>query len=578
MSRKTLLEKRRQPMLPLIESPSSAKVTFSKANKNNELTDVTTSSPKEDRIEIKTTVKLEGVVKRSVEEDDPKITIENITKAIANIDETVKRTGIFSKAARRRKNDLMRQLQQLRLSLVPTIDVNPCTKPILVQAKKGGITISFQYPKVESSLKISGYEVQYCTGRSLIQLAYETERQKRNRKRGDPMLKTKRENDNAYLKKQLVWRTGKIIGFARGDHNRQIHYTLTNLPPGDAVMVKVRARYDGRGYSPWSKSSDMFQVLTGREPSPCERPVAKTRTFSELVITWPATSPIGITGYYVEKARSMGLHPTDAEGSDDEELSVQTSDDIVEPYSLDDLEWEPATNNLVSENVVALKNLKNGIGYRFRVRAQNTEGLWSKPGKMSMELKLLPLPPVAPLEPTKQDATENSITIRWNEPELNGSTRIESYEIKLATNKLGWEAYNNRIVSQYGDFTEPITPAIVDSFAGTTPTSPEHNISFNDRPGTTETIYSLASTTAPSEGMIADIEDGLYWQTVHVNVRAKAALFGHGSKIKYCFYIIGNLAPDTGYKFRVRAVAAKGHSPWSKASELFYTSQENIDM
>ena len=114
-------------MLPLIESPSSAKVTFSKANKNNELTDVTTSSPKEDRIEIKTTVKLEGVVKRSVEEDDPKITIENITKAIANIDETVKRTGIFSKAARRRKNDLMRQLQQLRLSLVPTIDVKPCT-------------------------------------------------------------------------------------------------------------------------------------------------------------------------------------------------------------------------------------------------------------------------------------------------------------------------------------------------------------------------------------------------------------------------------------------------------------------
>ena len=78
--------------------------------------------------------------------------------------------------------------------------------------------------------------------------------------------------------------------------------------------------------------------------------------------------------------------------------------------------------------------------------------------------------------------------------------------------------------------------------------------------------------------MIQDALEGLFWQTIHVNIKATADYLGLGSKIKYCTYSINDLAPDTAYKFRVRAVAAKGHSRWSPSSEVLYTEQEVIDI
>ena len=554
--------------------------------------------------EVKTTLKFEAV-KKGEKDDDPLITIENIKRAIAGIEETVKRTGIYSKASRRRKNELLRQLQLAQLSLVPVINVKPCSKPVLLEARSTSAVLEFKTPKLRlRTHKITGFEVHYCTGRALVQLSAEAERQKRLKKQQKKHgVEVKVKDNNQYLKKQLIWKSGKVIGFARSSSSeRGFRYTLEDLPAGEAVVVKVRARFKDKGWSPWSTESNIFQTVDGRTAKRCDKPIAKTRTLREVILTWPAPAAMGIYEYCVEQARSKGLHPRDIETDSedeqdaadpnqkpqgtgngamgrDEQGSKEENDEYEEPYDLDELHWESAINHTVATNSAVLKNLKNGVNYRFRIRSRNDFG-WSAPGKISEEINLLPSPPSAPLAPLKQSVTERTITIRWNEPELNGSSRIESYEIKMGTDKNGWGLYNKAIRSQYGEFHEPITPAnlLTLSRTGTAPSTGLTPASIDGRPCTSDTVYSLASTTAPSEGMIQEIEEGLYWQTIQVNIRAEAETVGTGSLTKYCFYSIGNLAPDTGYKLRVRAVAAKGHSPWSKASKVMYTQQEIIDI
>ena len=102
----------------------------------------------------KTIIKLEGVkIDDNNNEDDPLTTIENIKKAIAGIEETVKRTGIYSKAAKRRKNDLLRELQLAQLSLIPVINVKPCSKPVLIEARSTSAIFEFKTPKLRLRCK-----------------------------------------------------------------------------------------------------------------------------------------------------------------------------------------------------------------------------------------------------------------------------------------------------------------------------------------------------------------------------------------------------------------------------------------
>ena len=556
-----------------------------------------------------TTIKAKSAKVNQNQNLNPLEAIEHIKMAIAKIDARAKEKGMMSKAMRRQRQNLLQQLQLAQMSLIPIIECKPCGRPVCIKSKKTALTISFKTPILPKEYKVNAYEVQYCCGRTLIEIELEEEKERKKRRRlmkeskrnrrktdheEDPNINANNES-SSYLRKKMKWKSATATKFQRIGKNK-ILYELKNLPTEEAIVVKVRAQYAGKGWAPWSSISKIFQPYEIKKvPLKCKRPIAKTRTLREITLTWPAPQSLGILSYLVEKAVSKGIHPKDLElaSSDDEDQEEggegqQEQED--EPWSFDELIWESATTETLLENKLVLTNLRNGINYRFRIRSMNKYG-WSEPGDISEEINLLPAPPAPPLEPICLTSEPRSITIRWNEPELNGSARIESYEIKLGTNRKGWSRYNRTLRAKYGHFNEPITPASLTSGnlealspGQKTPIIALRGEEFNDdgndgsRPGTTTTIYSLVSTTAPSEGMIQDALEGLYWQTVHVNIKAKGEFIGVGSKIKFCTYTINDLAPDTCYKFRVRAVAAKGHSKWSPSSDMLYTEQEVIDI
>ena len=100
-----------------------------------------------------------------------------------------------------------------------------------------------------------------------------------------------------------------------------------NYVTEEPIMVKVRAQYANKGWGPWSQPSDILQPYERRKlPRRCKKPIAKTRTLNEITLTWPAPQSMGILSYLVEKSVSKGIHPKDAEGSDDE--TAQSEDDV----------------------------------------------------------------------------------------------------------------------------------------------------------------------------------------------------------------------------------------------------------
>ncbi len=77
----------------------------------------------------------------------------------------------------------------------------------------------------------------------------------------------------------------------------------------------------------------------------------------------------------------------------------------------------------------AIAGLRSGLSYRFRVQAENSEGLsqWS-PVCLAQTAATAPL---APPPPFKEASTHSSITITWRPPEYDGGSQLLGYEIEM---------------------------------------------------------------------------------------------------------------------------------------------------
>ena len=175
-------------------------------------------------------------------------TIENIKAAIAEIDLKAKVKGIMSKAMRRQRQKLLQQLSTAQLSLIPVIDCNPCSKPVCIDDSKTALTVVFKTPHLDKSYRVSAYEVQYCTGRILLEMELEAKRKKRRLKQKMNEAKNKYkvnaeklkiiEDQSSYLAKKIKWKTTSSLNFRKTNGNTVL-YELQNVPTEEPIIVKV---------------------------------------------------------------------------------------------------------------------------------------------------------------------------------------------------------------------------------------------------------------------------------------------------------------------------------------------------
>jgi titin len=106
---------------------------------------------------------------------------------------------------------------------------------------------------------------------------------------------------------------------------------------------------------------------------------------------------------------------------------------IVEQWSSDDRDWKLIGSCDNAETSHTVNNLKEGVSYKFRVRAKNSMGE-GEPSLETIDIKVQqdvthPSPPQGPLKYTISD-DQTVINLEWKKPESTGGARIKRYIIE----------------------------------------------------------------------------------------------------------------------------------------------------
>lgn len=77
----------------------------------------------------------------------------------------------------------------------------------------------------------------------------------------------------------------------------------------------------------------------------------------------------------------------------------------------------------------SVAGLRSGLSYRFRVQAENSEGRsqWSAP----CVAQTAATPPMAPPPPARSSATHSSASIIWRQPEYDGGSPVQTYQLEM---------------------------------------------------------------------------------------------------------------------------------------------------
>lgn len=337
-------------------------------------------------------------------------------------------------------------------------------------------------------------------------------------------------------------------------------FSLKKLLPGVQYAMRVKAM-NIIGESPWS---DIFTFATQSSvPSTPDAPVVASATPTSVVLIWAPVASNGadVTGYQVEM--------DDGEGSDLQFVA------------------------LTREPQYSASNLLSGFNYKFRIRAENSEGYsqWSQ----LCCVKTATSPPSKPNPPRRLQATSSAIVIAWSPPEYDGGSPILCYVVEMRpktnvrdeeTPEMVWNivykgmelrytirglrpgfAYTVRVqaVNEVGEsaFSTEVdvhTAASIPDAPGAPKVSGRHQDSIHIK-------WLPPEHNGGSEILSYKLENRMV-KTIQSNPLIQGApqsedVFHTAFEGNELSSHVANLQPGTCYEFRVLAQNKFGQSPWS---------------
>ncbi|KAL4434999.1 hypothetical protein ABPG77_003824 [Micractinium sp. CCAP 211/92] len=185
-------------------------------------------------------------------------------------------------------------------------------------------------------------------------------------------------------------------GFFEVAHGPERSYLAKRLVPGVQYCVRVKAA-NSEGESAWSPLGVFYTSATVPSWSPSDAPFVWDTTATSVTLGWPEPAANGgtVTGYEVEMDDGSGFR------------HVARS----------------------AERQCTVHGLHSGILYKFRVRAENEAGrsLWSPLG----EGRTAAVPPGPCGTPALMGSSQTSLSIRWEGPEDDGGSAIQSYDVEI---------------------------------------------------------------------------------------------------------------------------------------------------
>lgn len=185
-------------------------------------------------------------------------------------------------------------------------------------------------------------------------------------------------------------------GFCEVARGPERSWLAKRLLPGVQYCVRVKAA-NSEGESAWSPVAVFYTSATVPSWSPSDAPFVWDTTATSVTLGWPEPAANGgtVTGYEVEMDDGGGFRHVAR--SPDRQCTVQ--------------------------------GLRSGILYKFRVRAENEAGrsLWSPPG----EGRTAAVAPGPCGVPALVGSSQTSLSIRWQGPEDDGGSTIQSYDVEI---------------------------------------------------------------------------------------------------------------------------------------------------
>lgn len=199
-------------------------------------------------------------------------------------------------------------------------------------------------------------------------------------------------------------------GFSEVFRGPQSRFAAQPLLPGVRYAARVRA-VNSEGLGPWSPVCNYF--TSAGVPSPPSYLALADASADSVTLQWdtPFDGGSEITSYELEM--------DDGRGGE---------------FSLAHRAPPGSTRHTIL-------HLRSGVAYRFRVRAESTmgKGTWSP----TCAVHTAATSPDAPSTLAKLGCNRNSISIAWQEPEQDGGSPVQGYEVemrpKCASAKCGME-------------------------------------------------------------------------------------------------------------------------------------------
>lgn len=334
-------------------------------------------------------------------------------------------------------------------------------------------------------------------------------------------------------------------------------HVFSDLLPGSKIEFRVQAVNQSGINSAWSLP-ELLNTPPGRPLAPKRIDVSAIGTDS-CSLSWSVGLCVagGSVSRYEVRLTEVGYYDHKTESApveaDDKDERVQFKD------------------GLKSAREATLENLLSGRTYKVHLRTVNSGGEESEWN--STEFQTLANVPVVPESPSVTSVQSDAVAIEWREPVANGSpitgyyvqirsegktqsinvnsTKLERSNLAANThfvfkvsaiNSVGQSAFSSPCSVKTNASIPHVPKLSVSLMPNSTPIVRQWVLLQWPRPqdqGSKITSYTIETKSSSGE-------------------RSATVVFGDDDKVE-----IDDLLPEESYRFRIRAVNDRGHSPWS---------------